>query len=483
VILSSLCAIIPVNAADGWSGARPADSEGTYGPRVSHAPTGRVSEDQRGGPRPHSPSAGTGQEQRPNFILIIADDQDYERFGFMGDPQAVTPAIDQLASEGAVFPVAYTAPRCRPALATLLSGRYPHQTGIYFNELLGHQVTLETRNALPGLLRAAGYRTGAFGKWWEGPKQAMGFSDAPANTAHLIRRGQAAALDFLRSVASSGEPFFMWYAPPLPHKPHNPPRRLLRTVSPREIPLPSYIGPRVARRYQDAERRLLATVNWLDEGIDELVAELKTHPVVARNTMILFLVDNGWALGLVSKGSPFEKGVRTPLIVGLPDRIKHSVFADVLVDSVDIYATIVDYAGIPIPHDASGRSLRAILEGRPVKWRDTLFGAAYPSVARVAGHAGAEAFALYARTARWKYIAFIRDVRRPRGIDRLRKHHALTRFPTRGQGVEQLFDLNLDPYERQDLSAEPEHKHVVEELRRKTLEWWSDSGGSPLPVE
>jgi len=228
---------------------------------------------------------------------------------------------------------------------------------------------------------------------------------------------------------------------------------------------------------------LLATVNWLDEGIDELVTELKSHPAVATNTMIVFLVDNGWALGLVSKGSPFEKGIRTPLIVHLPARIEQAVFADVLVDSVDIYATILDYAEIPIPQEASGRSLRQILEGRPVRWRDALFGAAYPATARVAGNAGAEAYALYARTARWKYIDFIRDVRRARGIDRLRTHHALTQFPTRGQGVEQLFDLNADPYERRDLSAHTEYKHVVEELRSKTLDWWHNSGGGPLPVE
>lgn len=106
---------------------------------------------------------------QPNIVLIISDDQDYEHLGFMGNTQVKTPHLDQLAKEGTVFTHCHlTASRCRPSLAGLLSGKLPHQNGIYANhhkdnskgnnDIIDEKV-LSPVNSLPNLLKKAGYAT------------------------------------------------------------------------------------------------------------------------------------------------------------------------------------------------------------------------------------------------------------------------------------------------------------------------------------
>ena len=188
---------------------------------------------------PASSSADAGP---PNVVLIIGDDQAWTDFGFMGHPVIKTPHLDRLAAQSALFPRGYVPTSlCRPSLATLLSGLYPHQHKICGNDpkpgvdrgvLLKH---VERIPKLPALLGSNGYVSHQSGKWWEGNFALGGFTagmthgDPKRGGRHgddglrIGRQGMQPVFDFID--ASAGKPFFLWYAPFLPHAPHNPPQR------------------------------------------------------------------------------------------------------------------------------------------------------------------------------------------------------------------------------------------------------------------
>jgi uncharacterized sulfatase len=416
------------------------------------------------------------REPRPNIVLVVADDMDYEHLGFMGNPRVRTPTLDALAREGFVFPVAHVPmSRCRPSLASLLSGRWPHQTGIYENESTH---TLTRRDSLPNLLKAAGYATFQGGKFWEGSQLSMGFLEPKATDAifkTFVRESQSELFAFIDRYHTE-RPLFIWWAPMLPHGPFEPPERFARLFAGTEVPVPAWVGER--ERFQAAERTAYAMGAWLDDGLAALRAKLEAQGELA-DTLFVFLIDNGYANGFPSKGTVFEKGLRTPVFFSWPKKITGERTSPALVSSLDLYGTILDYAGVTIPAGTAGESLRPTLEGREQLQRTALYGAVY----RYRDRPGAQkpekdVYALYARTARWKFVLYLRDVE-PEGY---LFFHEFAPFPARARGERDLFDLEQDPYEQRDLAADPAHAALVTELLQGCLSWWQESGGGELDL-
>jgi uncharacterized sulfatase len=180
----------------------------------------------------------------PNVVIILSDDQAWGDYGFMGHPQIQTPHLDRLAKESLVFTRGYTpVSLCRASLMTIITGQYPRQHLITGNdppkgtdrrEMLKHVRRTPT---LPKLLVDKGYVSFQSGKWWEGNFAEGGFTagmthgDPAKGGRHgdlglkIGRDGLQPIYDFLET--NRGKPFFLWYAPMLPHTPHNPPERLL----------------------------------------------------------------------------------------------------------------------------------------------------------------------------------------------------------------------------------------------------------------
>ncbi len=424
--------------------------------------------------------------ERPNIVFLISDDHDYEHLGFMGNDFVHTPAIDALARSGSVFTTAHLPmSRCHPTLASFLSGRWPHQTGIYYN--YGTK-RLSPQNSLPNLLKQAGYATYVEGKYWEGDPRAMGFTHGAGKTAReFVRKGQDALFQFIDEHAGK-QPFFIWWAPMLPHTPHNPPQRYRNLYDEAKLPIPSYMkgrenatsgrGKKRRKRggnFRQRELTSYAMEAWLDDGIGKLVEKLKATGQ-HENTLYVFVIDNGWCNGLVSKGSPFEKGVRTPIFFSLPGTVPAGQRFDDLVSTLDLYPTILDYAGVAVPSSAVGQSLRARIEGREYDERDELFGAIYPAFAtKEDQRPERDVYAIYYRDRRWKYILYMQDVTQDRNGSYFRIQHILTDFPTRKAGDEDLYDLRADPYELHDLADQAEHRERLKELKRKVLAWWESS--------
>ena len=418
--------------------------------------------------------------ERPNIVLLLSDDQDFEQLGFLGHPAARTPTLDALAEAGVVFTTAHVAAsRCRPSLASLLSGRFPHQHGIFYNE---GPATLDPESSLPRLLEEAGYATFLGGKFWEGEPSAMGFQ-AGRDDDGFVRAGQAELFRFIDEHAGR-EPLFLWWAPVIPHWPHDPPPEVLARIDEAAIPVPAYFAGDPAE-FRAEERPFLAMGAWLDDGVRALREKLAEAGVL-EDTLFVFLIDNGSATGTVSKGSVFEKGLRTPVVVSWPRGIAGGARSDELVSSVDEYATLLDYAGVRVPTDRPGRSLRPMLEGLAGVYggdsvgRDVLCGAMYPRAAAVDDPSpAANVLALYARTKEWKYVLYFRRLNE-RTDEMFRVKSVLAPSLERAPGDEDLFQLVEDPYEQRDLSHEPAHAEILRALRERALAWWEETGGVPL---
>ncbi len=333
--------------------------------------------------------ARTVAQAPPNIILIVSDDHAWSDYGFMGHAVVRTPALDKLASEGTLYARGYVPTAlCRPSLATLLTGRYPHQHGITGNDPPGDAATrtqavsrasmvdvFKRNKVLPALLAEKGYVSFQSGKWWEGRPEDFGFTkamthgDVARGGRHgdegltVGRQGMQPIYDFIDSAA--GKPFFVWYAPFLPHTPHTPPDRLLKKYQALDL------APAVARYY--------AMIEWLDETVGQLLAHVERRSL-RDNTIVIYLADNGWIQSpgpqppTRAKMSPYDAGIRTPVIVRWPGRITATRDDKTLVGSIDVMPTLLRAAGLTPPAELPGIDL---LDTRALADRKTLFGSLF----------------------------------------------------------------------------------------------------------
>lgn len=336
---------------------------------------------------------------------------------------AKTPAIDRLADEGLAFIHGYTAPVCRPTLMSVITGTHLHQHWIVGNDLVSvrgqgqsarlDDASLENRilsfNPLTRTLaNQLGYSSFQTGKWWEGDFAHGGFTqgDTRDSTAVSTRppqwtggapsyvrarqgdwglmtgrvdyvNGIAApahpipyantvktATDFINTQVSTEQPFFLWYAPYLPHDPFDPPAGLKSQYT--------------ALGLNDTDANFYANIERLDGGVDAILDHLDTKGI-ADNTIIMFICDNGRQFNTPNsdgKTSPYDSGARTPIIVRWPDRIKPGGLIEpqiirTPVHMVDMAPTIHHALGLPVPPEMQGVNL---LDPAAVTARDTICG-------------------------------------------------------------------------------------------------------------
>ena len=337
----------------------------------------------------------TAADRPPNILMIVSDDHAWFDYGFMGSKSVSTPNLDKLASESRVFPRGYvTNSLCGPSLASMLTGRHVHRHGITGNdprvpvvegakgpakaaaakqknaafvEGRAQMIKLfQTSPILPRLLGERGYVSLQTGKWWMGPYQAGGFTEGMTKGGRhgdegldIGRKTLAPLTDFISRAKRDGKPFFAWYAPMMPHDPHTPPERLLAKYRGKSPTLH-------AAKYH-------AMVEWFDETIGEVRAHLEKEGLT-RDTIIVYIADNGWIPQVEkpfvdferSKQSPFDGGVRTPIFVSWPGHIKPTLMAEAA-SAVDILPTLLKLAGAPVPADGDGLDLLddAALRARP----------------------------------------------------------------------------------------------------------------------
>ncbi len=421
-------------------------------------------------------------ERPTNIVLMIADDISYNELGFMGNRAARTPTLDQLAQQGTVFTTAYVPTAfCRPSLGTLLTGQWPHQNRIHANNgvisIPPGTETLATR------MQQQGYRTFAGGKFWEDDPLVRGFDAFDTDKNTFARRDQDKLWQFIDQHAGKS-PMFIWWAPMLPHTPHNPPAEFLQAIDRTAIVVPPEIAVEQHEDYRDREQNLLAMTLWFDNEMHKLLAKLAEENQL-DNTLFVFLSDNGFSHRSVSKSFPYELGLRTPVIFKWPQHIPARRL-DTEINTIDLYKTLLSFAGVSgstlTAESKPGFNLRNALEHGETPAPEKLFGADYQAVTLKTDpvpRPERDIFALHVRDGNWKYIFFLRDVLVENNRD-LTIKAGMSAFPTRLAGDEELYDLASDPDEQKNLSTQPEQQEILRKYRKQVLDWWFNTGGKPF---
>jgi N-acetylglucosamine-6-sulfatase len=365
-----------------------------------------------------APSRAVPRDRRLNVVVILSDDQTFESIPHR---PAVMPKLQSLLEDPSQhwirFPNAFiNTPLCCPSRASILTGRYSHHTGVVDN---GTGENLDDGHTLATALRAAGYATGLIGKylneypfghapvpppgWDRWLAKLQGSQNSVYQRFALSDEGFAApfgsspedystdvyaraAADFI-ATAPAGRPFFLLFAPMVPHSPWIPaPRHVGSWTGPVPRP-PSFderdvsdkpawvralpaIGARYAAKLRADHRRAYEALASLDDAVLTILDGLQARSAL-DDTMVVFLTDNGFSFGehrWVTKSCPYDECIRTPFFVRYPGAEAGTDTHPV--SNVDLAPTIAELAGAALQPPVDGRSIVPLLRGRdPSGWR------------------------------------------------------------------------------------------------------------------
>jgi arylsulfatase A-like enzyme len=426
----------------------------TFGPRLSRAA-------ELGG------NPGSTHEP-PNIVLIISDDHAWTDYSFMGHPHIQTPNIDRLAAESLTFTRGYVpSSLCCPSLASIITGLYPHQHWITSNDppmprgMAGREYwksseyregrevmnrRLEAVPTLPRLLAGANYLSLQTGKWWQGNYRRGGFTHGMTKGerhgdagTQIGRKTMQPIYDFIAEARHANRPFFVWYAPMMPHQVHNPPQRLLQKYENVAPALP------VARYW--------AMVEWFDETVGSLLKHLDEQGL-AENTIVVYIADNGWITDPVtgeyapkSKQSQYDGGLRTPIMIRWPSHVEPKR-SESLASSIDLAPTLLAGARLEATPQMQGINL---LDEKAVSARTAIYGECFTHESKSHNHP--------ADSLRWRWM-----------IDGDWKLILPDPHNQPDDAIE-LYNLSKDPHEEQNLADR--NTLLVETMRAKINKWWA----------
>ncbi len=463
-------------------------------------------------------AAGTSKK-RPNVLLIMTDNQSASLLGAYGNPVIETPNIDRLANEGVLFERAYaTSGVCSPSRAVLLTGLIPSANGVH-NGLPSefpfrrYSAIAEYRN-WPQTLADAGYSTGFVGKYHLGVHEepSLGFDfwvtfrgghttsfvdaaifdngksyNVADSNEHLTDFWTRRATDFIQSQEDSDSPFFLWLSyngpyilpptvnqppvsrfaeryqdnvPPMPQEPVHASLREQTKSTVGETEFPDYVGGTIFWAAIDALNNRKAMINiaaettHVDNGIGEVLRALESADLL-EDTLIIFLSDQGSAygqLGLWGNSSwaepapAYNANMQIPLIFRHPARIPAGQRRKEMIDQFDVFPTVLDYLGLSDLQieNSPGQSFAPILMMKDMDWNNEVF---YEYLATRA-----------IQTDRWKYVKRIYGE------------------------PDELFDLETDPEERNNLIDNAAHHSVVVKLDKRLSDFFGEYAAPEFDV-
>lgn len=401
----------------------------------------------------------------PNIVLIIGDDHGYRDFGFMGSEAIQTPHLDRLAREGTVFTHGFnTASVCDPSLRSIVTGLHPFQWDMRRAHLRargvrrGYATEIVDFHTLPRLLAERGYQSFQAGKFFGGSYDMAGFTagmNGPDIDLRFGGEGKWFGRKDMKPVEAfldnlDGEdapPFFIWFAPMLPHRPFD-------AEAEHRAP---YEGKGLSR----SRLGYLANITRFDALVGAFLDSLEARGL-RDDTLVIYLADNGWdppPEGPLRKGwdaddergkrSMYELGFRTPIIFNQKGRIPAGQTRTQLVSSVDLFPTILDYAGAEAHSDRPGEDLRPLIENLGAWQRHAVFAAMAdirPGPLRPPDlEEGHPEPASMLRTDDWYFISYD------------------------AWGTASLFDVRADPETLQDVAAQ--YPERVASFRARIANW------------
>ncbi|SDM31010.1 sulfatase-like hydrolase/transferase [Kriegella aquimaris] len=412
------------------------------------------------------------QEELPNIVFILSDDQAWTDYGFMGHEHIETPNIDKLVQESHTFTHGYVPTSlCAPSLASIITGVYPRDHMVLANDRVlpgddkkgksawkapwraeNYAPVIENfkkLNTLPKMLKEKGYLSFQTGKWWIGNYANGGFDygmthgDPDRGGRHgdygleIGRKGMDTLYGYIDLALEKKKPFFMWYAPFLPHSPHNPPDSLLQKYLPKAPT--EYIA------------KYWAMCEWFDQTCGELMDYIDKKGET-ENTIFVYVCDNGWVqnedngnYNPISKQSPYDYGMRTPIMFKWKGKITPKLDDRTLASSLDMVPTVLDLLGMKRPEELDGIN---VLNETEQKNREAIFGEIY-------NHD------FYTVNESLKYRLIMTDPYKLIVPDKTNRPNEKI----------QLFNIYKDPFEKEDLSDA--HPEIVEKLLNQIEVSWN----------
>lgn len=425
-------------------------------------------------------ATGQNKETRPNFIIFIADDVSWNDFACYGNPEVSTPNIDQLAAGGMRCTHTFlTASSCSPSRISILTGRYPHNTGAA--EL--HTSPSRKWSTFASELKGAGYYTAQAGKWHMGELIREGF-----DLVHDKENGDGGESYWVSLVENrpQDKPFCMWMAAHDAHRVWGP-NDFSGTHQAGKINPPPFLVD------GDSTRKDLAKyydeISRFDHHIGKVVEKLKEQGAY-ENTFIIVMADNGMPFPR-AKTRVYDSGMRTPFVLHWPIGItKSGTVCGAMLSVIDIGPTLLDLAGIEKVPSFQGRSFAHLLNNPEESFRGYVF-------AEHNWH-DYEAHERMVRSRDFMYILNSRpqfpnqgpaDSNRSLSFEELKKQRDKGLLTPAQADVflaprphEELFDCRSDKMQLVNIASLPDYQQKKAEMR-EILEWWMDSTGDSVPKE
>lgn len=450
-----------------------------------------------------------------NVIFILSDDHRYDFMGFTGKvPFLKTPNMDRMAREGAHLQNAFVSTSlCSPSRASILTGQYTHHHAVVDNQ----SAVPDSAVFFPEYLQTAGYQTAMIGKWhmgehhdnprpgfdyWASFKgqgkyynpsmnvngERVNYSDSNYITDVLTKY----AIEFLDNRQQE-KPFFLYLSHKAVHSEFDPAKRHNDVYKKESIDYPKTMFPPGHERstvteeqynYSDVPNWVKAQRNsWhgvdymyhgaidfenfykkycetllaLDESIGQVLQYLEDNGLM-ENTTIFYMGDNGFSFGehgLIDKRQAYEESMRVPLLALAKGDIQPGTKVSQFVQNIDIGPTILDLAGLKTPENMDGSSFAPLLRGEHIAWKDTIYyeyfwERPFPQTPTV--HA--------IRTDRYKFI----------------RYHGIW-------DINELYDLQDDPEEMNNLIRNPEYTKLSEQLRNQLFTWLEKTNGQTMELK
>lgn len=399
--------------------------------------------------------------QKPNLVLILADDMGWGDLGCHGNDKLDTPALDTLQSQSVELEHFYVSPVCSPTRASLLTGRHHFRLRV-LNTTSGLETMHGEEMTLAEALKPAGYVSGCFGKWHNGANhpttaRGQGFDEffgfvggffSNYFDPELERNGVTAArkgfiTDVLADAALAfiekhrARPFFCYVPFNACHSPMQAPDDLFAKYS--------------ALGFEPKTAAVYAMIENLDANLGRILAKLDDLGL-AENTIVMFTTDNGPNTARFNggmrggKGSVFEGGQRVPCFIRWPGKLDAGMLVSQIAQHVDVLPTLLDLAGVPLPATPplDGRSLAQLLRGEKIAWPERL-------LFELTGRGGKDGAAIpkYPGTVRSDTHRWVHDNKQ-----------------------EMLFDLRSDPGEKNNIVAQ--QPEIAATLSKAYDKWFAD---------
>jgi N-sulfoglucosamine sulfohydrolase len=434
-----------------------------------------------------SPVVGSG-----NVVLIVADDHGRDA-GCYGNAVIKTPHLDALAADGTRFENAYcTTASCSPSRSVILTGRYNHANGMYgLQHGVNHFRSYENLKSLPVWLSDVGYRTVQIGKLHVAPEHVYQFDE----TLRANSRNPVQMAERCREViaSDSDRPFFLYFCPSDPHRSgpeHNLPHRSdgfgnkspgksyagVEPVhyDPADVIVPPFLPDTPACRAELAQ--YYESVSRMDAGVGRLVQILKEAGKY-DDTLIIYISDNGIPFP-GAKTTVYEPGIRLPCIVRSPNVQGRGVINRAMVNWADIAPTILEFAETKRPGDANlhGRSFLPIVEQQsPVGWNELYVSHTFHEVTmyypmRVVRRGPYKLIWNIAHPLPFPFAADLWNSatwQDAQGRGDYFKYGERTISVYTNRPEFELYDLEADPNEVQNLADAPPHRKTLTQLQQK----------------